>query len=472
MNHKSLSKLRLASALSLVVALFALASSTSQATAQAIYPVTPQRLPEVQLRETEAETQTREELPNADLDLGWKQDGQLRSDRRVEPAAFQAPSEPARIESSGIEPAPIEPSLTSPSPITSAPAAEVTPSVTPAEAPAKTGDFGTADLGTTDIESAEVAPLFQLQDGLSDEFMLVWNQITRVLGIVVVSGADGKPVVTVGTLLGGCLMMWIGYIISRVVSNSIVTKLGSRVGLPPKAAAPIKSISFYALLFTFTMLTLNILSVPLTVFSFLGGAIAIGAGFGSQNIVNNFISGLILLAERPVRVGDIVEIDGMSGKITEIGARSTKLRTASNFEIVVPNSKFLENNVVNWTLSDDEICTTVNLGVAYGSNTRNVETVLLEAAASHPLVLNHPAPEVVFLDFGESALQFQLRIWIRMSEARKFEVESDVRFRIDELFAEHGIVMSFPQRDVHLHLLRPLEVRMTDQSSSDRRGVA
>ena len=354
----------------------------------------------------------------------------------------------------------------------------------PTQPSAEFGQFEQTQLQTVEQQPAAAAPLdlaaaaqpeasspILFGNGLSDEFLLVWSQIQRVLGIVVLSGADGKPVITVGTLLGGLLMLWVGYIISRVVSNTIVTRLSSRVGLPPKAAAPIKSISFYALLFTFTMLTLNILSVPLTVFSFLGGALAIGAGFGSQNIVNNFISGLILLAERPVRVGDIVEIDGMSGKITEIGARSTKLRTGSNFEIVVPNSKFLENNVINWTLSDDEICTMINVGVAYGSNTRLVEKVLLEAAASHPMVLNTPEPEVVFLDFGESALQFQLRVSIRMSEAKKFEVESDLRFRIDELFAENGIVMSYPQRDVHLHLLRPLEVNLTGQQS-DRRGVA
>jgi small-conductance mechanosensitive channel len=208
------------------------------------------------------------------------------------------------------------------------------------------------------------------------------------------------------------------------------------------------------------MLSLNVLNVPMTVFSFLGGALAIGAGFGSQNIVNNFISGLILLAERPIRVGDVIELEGMSGTVLQIGARSTKIATGVNHEIIVPNSKLLETSVVNWTLSDDVVGSSIKVGAAYGSPTREVERLLRLAAVEHPKVLRDPAPTVVFADFGADALTFELKFWVNLRQTRKADVESELRFAIDELFADRGIVMAYPQRDVHLNVLRPVEVRL------------
>ena len=127
-------------------------------------------------------------------------------------------------------------------------------------------------------------------------------------------------------------------------------------------------------------MALELIHLPLTVFAFMGGAVAIGVGFGSQNVLNNFMSGLILLAERPIRVGDLVDIDGLYGTIEHVGARSTRVKTGSNLEIIVPNSKFLENNVTNWTLSDARIRVSVQVGVAYGTPTGKVSRV----AASRP----------------------------------------------------------------------------------------
>ena len=132
-----------------------------------------------------------------------------------------------------------------------------------------------------------------------------------------------------------------------MISRWVAAKLLSRLGLNRSAVSPVQSLTFYALLATFTMVSLNVLNVPLTVFSFLGGALAIGAGFGSQNIVNNFISGMILLVERPIRVGDVIQIDSLIGSVTQIGARSTKINTVANHEIIVPNSKLLETSVIN-----------------------------------------------------------------------------------------------------------------------------
>jgi len=170
-------------------------------------------------------------------------------------------------------------------------------------------------------------------------------------------------------------------------------------------------------------------------------------------------------------VGDTIQLDAWTGTVTQIGARSTKITNGANHEIIVPNSKLLETSVVNWTLSDDTVGCTVTLGAAYGSPTREVQRLLLLAAQEHPQVLQEPPPEVMFQDFGSDALLFELRFWVNLRETRKSEVESDLRFRIDELMADRGIVLAFPQRDVHLNVLRPIEVRLREPAGQSRHAA-
>jgi small-conductance mechanosensitive channel len=330
-----------------------------------------------------------------------------------------------------------------------------------APAPVASAPAPSTNPGTSPAGGARLVDLETIKDSFGAEVAEVFEIIGRVWNIVLINGADGKPLITVGTLSGGLVLLGLGYIAAGVISRWVAAKLLSRLGINRSAVSPVQSLTFYALLATFTMLSLNVLNVPLTVFSFLGGALAIGAGFGSQNIVNNFISGMILLVERPIRVGDVIQIDSLIGSVTQIGARSTKIATVANHEIIVPNSKLLETSVINWTLTDDTVCCTVAVGVAYGSPTREVERLLRLAAAEHERVLKEPQPDVLFVDFAADALMFELRFWVHLRESRKAAVESDLRFAIDELLAERGIVIAYPQRDVHLNLLRPVEVRLT-----------
>ena len=160
----------------------------------------------------------------------------------------------------------------------------------------------------TDIDLVDLETIKQ---SLGAEAAEVFEIVGRVWDIVLIKGSDGKPLMTVGTLCGGLVLLGLGYIAAGMISRWIASKLLTRFGLNQERVAPLQSITFYVLLATFTMLSLNVLNVPMTVFSFLGGALAIGAGFGSQNIVNNFISGLILLAERPIRVGDVIQLDSL-----------------------------------------------------------------------------------------------------------------------------------------------------------------
>ena len=204
-------------------------------------------------------------------------------------------------------------------------------------------------------------------------------------------------------------------------------------------------------LIVLAMLVLDLLQVPLSAFAFVSGAIAIGVGFGAQNIINNFISGWILMWERPIRIGDFLEIGDAKGVVETINTRSTRIRRTDGVHMLVPNSQLLENMVVNWTLIDNRTRSIVRVGVAYGSPVRKVEELILRATDDHPDTLDDPKPVVVFEDFGDNALIFDSYFWIdAVGERDLRKVRSEVRFAISDLFDEAGIVIAFPQRDVHL----------------------
>jgi small-conductance mechanosensitive channel len=268
--------------------------------------------------------------------------------------------------------------------------------------------------------------------------------------------------VTIGKLVIALLLFLAGYWVSGRLSTRTARWLEERFELDEGASAGIESILFYLLVVIFTLLALQVAAVPLTVFAFLGGALAIGIGFGSQNLVNNFISGLILLVERPIRVGDRVEVDTVFGQVTRVGARCTRIRTPTNIEVLVPNSYFLESSMVNWTLSDQRVRLDVPIGVAYGSDLQLVKRLLLGAAEAHGLVLKKPDPVVVFLGHGASSLDLELRVWVKMIRGMtKDQVPSDLRFMVDLAFRDNHIEIPFPQRDLNLD--RPLEVRILEK---------
>ena len=269
----------------------------------------------------------------------------------------------------------------------------------------------------------------------------------------------GVPL-TVKEVIFALLVLAMGLYAARRFAQILAEAVFIPLKLELSVAAALQSITYYLFIILVFLLFLELLNVPLTAFAVFGGAIAIGVGFGSQNIINNFISGLILLGERPVRVGDTIEIEGLFGIVKHVGARCTNVRTFSNIDVMVPNSYFLENRVVNWTLKDQDIRTEMPVGVAYGSPTREVEKLLLRAAEENPDVLESPAPEVLFMDFGDSALNFELRFWVDMSRSMRLRVASEIRHRIGELLREAGITIPFPQRDVHLDAAGPLQVEI------------
>lgn len=267
--------------------------------------------------------------------------------------------------------------------------------------------------------------------------------------------------VTVGKILTAAILFVFGFFVSRRLTRSFEERVLKRSRLAKGAASALRSITYYVLLALSSVIALKVANVPLTLFTFVGGALAIGFGFGSQHVINNFISGLILLIERPIQEGDLIDLSGTMASVVRIGPRCTHVRTASNVDIFVPNSSLLQNNVINWTASDSTVRTQIAVSVAYGSATREVAKVLRKVADEHGKVLKKPEPLVLLTNFGDNGLDFVLQFWIQQSaDTNRLVVESDLRFMIDKYFREAGIEIPFPHRDLRMRSGEPLDVRL------------
>ncbi len=220
-------------------------------------------------------------------------------------------------------------------------------------------------------------------------------------------------------------------------------------GLSTGAKETVITISVYIIWSVGILLSLSVFGLNTTSLAVAFGALSIGLGFGLQNIANNFISGLILLFERPIQVGDVVEVGGIWGEVKKINVRATLVQTYNNSSLIIPNSEFISTTVTNWSHRDPYIRRDLMVGVAYGSDTERVKTLLLQAAESVSEVRHSPKkPTVHFINFGDSALDFRLRFWSTIDEF--IEAESKLRFKIDQLFRENQVVIPFPQRDLHI----------------------
>ncbi len=224
----------------------------------------------------------------------------------------------------------------------------------------------------------------------------------------------------------------------------------ARTRLDVGARQAVASITRYVLLLLGLLIILQTAGVDLTTLNVLAGAVGIGLGFGLQNVVSNFFSGLIIMFERPIKIGDRIVIDDVEGDVVDIGTRSTKVLTNDNITIIVPNSKFITENVVNWKYNDGSVRFRIPVGVAYGTDVRKVEAILLEVATAEGEVIDDPPPAVRFLEFGDSSLNLELRAWTTSAVHRKGKLISALNFAIYDAFRESGIEIPFPQHDVHI----------------------
>lgn len=313
-------------------------------------------------------------------------------------------------------------------------------------------------------------PLKVLDDELSkvrfsERLASWWELLVGIWDYEIVVVQDSS--ITLGKIILALLLVIGGHMLSRRLARLFERRILKRFGLAEGAVAAIQTMTYYLLLLGFFFWALKLVNIPLTVFTFLGGALAIGVGFGSQNIVNNFMSGLILMVERPVKVGDLIELEGTNGRVEQIGARSTRILSGDNTHIIVPNSVLLESSVLNWTLSDNVVRVRVEIGVAYGSDTTAVVRELERSLVDCKRVLEEPEPEILFIDFGDNSLLFRTLFWTRVgAPGDRSRAQSALRFLIDRYFAEAGIVIAFPQRDIHLDTLRPLEIRLRREAAA------
>lgn len=259
------------------------------------------------------------------------------------------------------------------------------------------------------------------------------------------------------------------YYLSNKLKNFLVENVLARTKLDLGARQAVGTISRYFLLFVGFLVILQTVGINLTTLNVLAGAVGIGVGFGLQNIASNFISGLIILLERPVKVGDRIEVGKINGKVMSIGARSTHIRTNDNITIIVPNSKFISENVVNWSYYGSKVRFRVPVGVAYDSDVELVKRLLIEAANENPDVLQDPAPAVRLLKFDDSALNLELWAWSETKLHRKNVFLSDLNFAILKKFRENNVEIPFPQTDLHIRSgelrLRKDEIILADEDS-------
>jgi len=273
---------------------------------------------------------------------------------------------------------------------------------------------------------------------------------------------------TLGGALTIVIVLLFGYALANGFTFFLKRLVLPRLSLNRGVPYAISTVTYYFLLLLVAAAALSAAGVEMNKFTVLTGALGVGLGFGLQNIVNNFVAGLILLFERPIHVGDTLDVGGLVGMVRRIGARSSTILTFQGAEVIVPNNNLISNQVINWTLSSQWRRVDVPVGVAYGTDPERVIKLLVGVAESHPRVLLARPPEAFFLGFGESALKFELRFWAAQQDTW-FQLQSDVTVAVAKALREAGIEIPFPQRDLHIRSIDPGAGNVV---SSDRDPIA
>ena len=276
-----------------------------------------------------------------------------------------------------------------------------------------------------------------------------------------------KSPITVGILIICLFAIFFGQYAIRKLTRIIDNKVFIRFELHNAARSTLRTFTSYFLFVVLFLVILSLMNIPLTVFTLVGGALAVGIGLGSQSIVYDFLSGLIIVMEHPVREGDLIEVDKLTGVVERIGARATRILTLDHKHMVVPNNYLLSRTVVNWTLSNEVIRSEVKVGVVYGSPVEKVIQLIEKAVSESKKIEKRPAPVVFLSEFGENSLVFTIYFWASIRSMIEFnKTHSDLRLSLYKLFEENNIIIAFPQRDVHLHPTKePVQVQILSHSS-------
>ena len=267
----------------------------------------------------------------------------------------------------------------------------------------------------------------------------------------------GQTQVTLASLLATLAILAVTWLAARLLRKLVVEKIFGRAGVDPGVRYAIGRVLGYIVWVLGLIVALQPLGINATTLAVFGGAIGVGIGFGLQDIAKNFVAGLILLIERPIKVGDRIEVGKVAGDVVEIHARATLVRTNDDIYLIVPNSQFITDTVTNWSYRSPRVRFHFPVSVAYGSDPRGVEKALLEAASKSEHVLKEPVPGVLFVAFGESSLDFELAVWTAVMLHRRSALRSEMNYAIHDALTARGIELPFPQRDIHIRSADGLE---------------
>jgi small-conductance mechanosensitive channel len=280
-----------------------------------------------------------------------------------------------------------------------------------------------------------------------------WNRVNEVAGSTLFSVGDTP--VTFGDIVQALIILVIGWALSRGIRMAI-RRVGQKESVGRQAALyTVSRLTHYAIIILAFLIALSSIGLDFTSLALVAGALSVGIGFGLQSIVNNFVSGLIILFERTLRVGDYIELDnGLTGTVKAINVRSTLINTNDNIDIVVPNSEFVTTRLTNWTLAEHILRMRIPFGVAYGSDKELVKKAAIEACENVTYTLTHMPgrePDVWLVEYGDNSLNFLLLVWVNRQGARRpTRTRAAYLWELETKLREYGIEIPFPQRDLHL----------------------
>ncbi len=288
-----------------------------------------------------------------------------------------------------------------------------------------------------------------------EEINNVWDQILEVIGnfwrlFTIPIFSLGEVPFSLGTIIYITVAFTLLFYVTKKLKQVLIRRLLGHTSLSKGIAVSIGTIVRFVLILIGTIAILQSAGIDISTVGLIAGGLGIGIGFGLQNITDNFISGIVILFEKPVKVGDRVQIGDIEGDVVNIAVRSTTIQTNDNISIIVPNSQFISNTVINWSHNDRSVRYRLPVGVSYSEDPELVRDILLSVANDSPSVLKDPPPKVLFTSYGESSLDFELAVWTQTHTDKPRILKSDLYFEIFRRFKSQGVEIPFPQRDLHI----------------------
>ncbi|MGD9489481.1 MAG: mechanosensitive ion channel family protein [Calditrichaceae bacterium] len=296
------------------------------------------------------------------------------------------------------------------------------------------------------------------------DLQAISHVISKILNVTLFE-LNQTPV-TMFSILMFIIMMIMFFILSRIINRMLLERVFARLQLETNTRFMMLRITHYSVMVVGTIVAFQFVGINLGGLAVIFGLLSVGIGFGLQNVTSNFVAGLILLFEQPIKIGDRVTVGDTEGDVIAINFRSTTIRSLNNITIIVPNSEFVSSNVINWTHGDPKIRLVIEVGVSYGSDLDAVLNSLEEVAGGHPDVLKNPKPDVLLSSFGDSSWNMLLRVWI-LDTKRHHIIRSDINCAIVRKFRENSIEIPFPQRDLHLRSAEPLPIKELRRDSGN-----